>query len=56
LIARYEFEALEFKKANELSKKLGMEEQYYTPQILAEIFNQHEHNAQQEKKRIGFLA
>ncbi len=56
LIARYEFEELALDKVNNLCRNLGLTQEYFEPQVLAEIFNQHEKASQQKQKKIGFFA
>ena len=55
LISKYEFKALEVKKANTLSKKLGYNAHFTEPQVLSNIYNQNEKNRNTKKKSIGFL-
>lgn len=54
LIAKYEFKALEVKKAQQLSDKLGFKTEILTPTILTDIYNQNENDFQQKKRVIGF--
>jgi len=55
LISKYEFKALSIEKANLLSKKLGFEADFDSPQVLSDIYNQKEKTREVvEKKRIGF--
>ena len=56
LIAKYDFQELETKKANQLSKKLGFESSYDSPVALSEIYNQDEKNFKEQQKitKIGF--
>ena len=54
LIAKYEFKALEVKKAQQLSDKLGFQTDILIPTILTDIYNQNENDFQQKKSVIGF--
>jgi len=55
LISKYEFKALTTEKANLLSKNLGFEAHFESPQVLSDIYNQREKTREVGKKRkIGF--
>ena len=56
LIASYEFTKLATDKANNLSKKLGLDTVYTSPQTLTDIYNQDEktYKVERKLKAIGF--
>lgn len=56
LIARYEFNELEAKKATELSHQLGSDKEYQSPQRLTEVYNHDEPSCTiiNETPKIGF--